>query len=416
MILKKWKKGTWAALLGMVILLLIGWRMAASVPKVDTVFPRKQTVVDLVVATGTIRSARQSALGTETYGQVREVWVQEGAVVRSGQKLVELESTLVRQRLEQAKWAAEGVRKEWERLRRGPQKEEIQRARAELDRAAAARLQAEQDFERMQRLFEDRLIPQADLERSKANFDQAKAVEGSWRSNLELLLRQPLVEDLEILGARLKEKEAAVRLAETEMQKTVLKAPYTGLVVKRHVEPGQSVVPGTALITLADLDQMEVVVETDENNLAKLRPGQEAVVAAPAFKERAFRARLIRIGPEVDPARGVIALRFRPLTVPEYIRPDMTVDVNIETGRFPETCTVPVTALLEEKGKSFVHILKGGRVARREVRVLTKGPEWAALADFDPTVQVVVKGTEVKEGQKIRARSRSRNISRESLP
>jgi len=399
-------KYKWLLLLGGAVLILIGWGLFSSAPKVDTVTPKKQAVVDLIVASGTVRSARQSALGLEIYGQIREVRVREGDVVQAGQILLDVDARQARERLDQARWAAVTARREWQRLQGGPQKEEIRRARSEVDKAAAARLMAEQDLQRMQRLYQEQLIPKADLERSQALFDQAKAVEEGLRSNLELMLRQPIAEDLKILEARLKEKEAALKVAETELKKTVLTAPFPGLVLKRQVEPGQSIVPGTPLITLADLEQVEVVVETDENNLSKIRRDQEAVVIPPAFKDRPFRARLVRIGPEVDPTRGVIALRFRPLTLPEYIRPDMTVDVNIETGRYSSVWTIPVTALLEEKGKAFIYVLQNGRAVRREVRLLTKGPEWAALADLEATAQVILKGTEVQDGQRVRPRRR----------
>jgi HlyD family secretion protein len=397
-------KYKWLGLLVLLVLLLAAWRWVAAVPRVETVFARKQAVVDLVIASGRIQSGRQSQVGSEVSGQVKQVRVREGDTVAAGQLLLELDDMETRQRLEQAHWAAETARKELERLRQGAQKEEINRARSELEKAGAVRFQAEQDHNRMQSLFEQKIIPKADLERSRATLDQALAVEKSLRSTLELLLRQPLVQDVEVMEARVKEKEAGVRVTKSELGKRGLTAPFKGLVIRRNVEPGQSVTPGMGLLTLADLDLLEIYVEIDENNISKVRKGQEAVVITPAYRDQPFRARLIRIGPEVDSGRGVIALRFLPMSVPSYIRPDMTVDVNIEVARFPEVCTLPTTTVLEEKGKSFIYLVEKGRAKRREVRLLSKGPEWVALADFDPKAVVVLRGTEVKEGQRIRAR------------
>ncbi len=385
-------------------LVLAGWWWRAQLPTVETVRARKQTVVDLVVGSGRIQSARQTVLGVEVTGVVERVWVREGDRVAAGQRLLALEASETHKRLEAALLAVETARKELIRLRRGTQGEEIDRARFKWERAQAGRRQAEADFSRLQDLYQQQLIAKAEWERAKTALDQAAAAEKGALSTLTLLLRQPLHEDVEIQEARLKEKEANAALIRRELEKRTLTAPFPGLVIKRMVEPGQAVTPGLGLLTLADLDRLEIYVETDESNLSKLRIGQAAQVLVPSYKAQPFRARLVRIGPEVDPARGVIALRLEPVSVPDFIRPDMTVDVSIEVGRYPEVCTLPATALLQEKGNTYVWVVSGGRTKRVEVEVLTKGPEWVALAGFDPGLAVVRRGIEVKEGQKVRWR------------
>ena len=400
--LKSSKTLRWALIGFFLALIPAAWWLLWSAPRVEVVEPRKQAVVDLVISSGKIRSGRQSEVGSEVAGVVVTVWVKEGDWVASGQKLVDLVVDETRLKQEQSRLAADTARLELNRVRRGPQAEEINRARSELARAEAVRIQAELDFNRRQRLFDQKIIAQADWERARTSLDQARAGEQVARDGLETLLKQPTSEDLKVAEARLREKEAAVRLSTRELQNRRILAPFEGLIVKRKVEPGQSVLPGSGILTLADMRNLEIYVETDENNLPKLRVGQKAVVIPPAYRDRSFSAQLFQIGPEVDPARGVVGLRFRPETLPDYVRLDMTVDVNVETARYPLALTLPASGLIEENGRSYVFLVKNHRAERREIQVLAKGPQWVALEGLDLNSQVIARATEVKPGQKIR--------------
>ncbi len=211
--LKSSKTIRWA-LIGLLLALVpAAWWLLWSDPRVEVVEPQKKAVVDLVVSSGKIRSARQSEVGSEVAGVVVNVRVKEGDWVVSGQELVDLEVDETRQKLEQSRLAADTARQELNRVRRGPQAEEINRARSELARAEAARIQAELDFNRRQRLLDQKIIALADWERARSSLDQARAGEQVARDGLEILLKQPTIEDLKVAQARLWEKEAAVLLA-----------------------------------------------------------------------------------------------------------------------------------------------------------------------------------------------------------
>jgi HlyD family secretion protein len=308
----------------------------------------------------------------------------------------------VERQVEQAQLALETTRQQLTQVQRGALPDEIDRERAELQRRRSARELAEQDLARALQLFEKRVLARADLDRARSTLDQARASEQSEEHNLQVLLQQPRVEDLRVAEARVRESEATLRLWQEQLRKRTIVSPADGLLLKRKVEPGQSVIPGSSLLVLSMMDKTEVYVETDENNLRKLQTGQKAVVVAPSFPDRPFQAVLTQINPDVDHARGVVGLRLRPESLPDFARPDMTLDVNIEVARIRDALSVPSTALLERDGKAYVLEVRGDLVVSAPVIVLGKGESRIAVSEIRPDALIVTRAAETKAGAVVR--------------
>ncbi|MCE5197547.1 MAG: efflux RND transporter periplasmic adaptor subunit [Armatimonadota bacterium] len=325
-------------------------------------------------------------------------------------------------------------------LQRGGRPAERRRAEAQLAQARAARVQAQADLNRARRLFGSGAISRADLDKAQATADQTRAAENAARQQLLLarqpasreqiaaaqadvqaaratleesvriaqqdlqrLLNLPRLEDVRVAESRVNEADAAVRAARDELAKRIIRSPLNGLVVTRSVEPGQSVNPGTTLLTVADMSRTEIYVETDEVNLPKLRPGQLATIVAPAYQQNPFNAVLTRVGPEIDTERGVVVLRLKPTSLPPYARPDITVDAYIEVGRFPNALAVPNSALIEEGERTYVFVVESRRAVRRSIRVLGRGQDYAAVEGVSTQDRVITEGTAVQDGQRVRA-------------
>jgi HlyD family secretion protein len=380
------------------------WQFFWTAAEVKVTRPQKRDVVEMVIASGRLRAVRQSDLGAEVAGTVEKVLVVEGDRVTAGQPLFVLRQTDSMRQLEQSQLALATAQRELERARRGPLPEEIRRERAELDRSRSARELAEKDYERASQLHRSGVLSLAELQRALSSMDQAKAAQQSADENLQALLKQPRIEDLQVAQAKVREAEAAIKLGEERLRQRTVAAPANGLIIKRQLEPGQSVVPGNALLTIAYMDRTEIYVETDENNLRKLRTGQNALVAAPAYQDRPFCAVLTQIGPDVDHKRGVVGLRLQPEALPDFVRPDMTMDVNIEVARFSNVWSLPLSSILEQEGLAHVLVVENGNAVSKKVTLLGKSGDWAALEGLAESSRVVIRATEIKAGQKVRER------------
>jgi multidrug resistance efflux pump len=365
------------------------------------VHPERRELVEYVVASGQLRPVRRSDIGAETAGTVDRVLADEGDRVRAGQTLIVLRQGEMERQVEQARFALETTRRQLEQVRRGALPDEISRERAELDRRRSARELEEQDLERTRRLFEKNLVAKADLDRARSSLDQARASEQSGQHNLQVLLAQPRPEDLAVAEARVRESEAMLKVYQEQLQKRIITSPSDGLILKRKVEPGQSVIPGNSLMVLSITDRSEVYVETDENNLRKLRVGQKAIVVAPSFPDRPFRAVLTQIEPQVDYARGVVGLRFRPESLPDFARVDMTLDVSIEVARIRDALTLPATAVLQQDGKASVLKFRNDRLEATPVLIIGKGSERVAVSGLAAGDLVALRAVEVKAGDSV---------------
>jgi HlyD family secretion protein len=328
------------------------------------VAPKVREVVEVVVVSGQLRAVREARLGVELAGTVEHVAVREGDRVKAGAVLLRLSLLDFEQQLAQA-----GAR----RLQ----------AEKELALAEADRVLAERDAMRIAQLFGQKVVSIEEQDRAVAARARAAAAVEAGR-------------------ARLADASAQVDLVRRQADKREIRAPFDGLVVRRRVEPGQSVTTGEALLWVAESAEQEIYVETDEGNLGKLRVGQKAMVAAPAFRERPFEATLALIGPRVDWDRGLVGLRLRPAVLPDYALPNMTVDVSIESNRWTGRPVLPAAAVLRERNGAAVLAVAGDRLERREVKVLGENPQWVVLEDLPLTWRVAARAAEAQPGRRYR--------------
>ncbi|MHB0997618.1 MAG: efflux RND transporter periplasmic adaptor subunit [Armatimonadota bacterium] len=324
-------------------------------------------------------------------------------------------------------------------LQRGGRPEDIQRALAELQQARAARQQAELDLQRAQTLFTRGAIARADLDRAQTALTTARAaeriseqrlaltrqpasaeeiaaakaqVQGAQatleesvriaRENLRQLQNLPQPEEIRVAEARLNEARGAFQQSLNELAKRTIKSPINGLVISRNVEPGQSVTLGATLMEISDMSTTEIIVETDESNLPRLKVGQLALAVSPSYPDQPFRAVVSKIGPSVENERGIVDLILRPTTVPSYARPELTVDVNIEVRRINDAIAVPVSSVVTIDDTSYVYIVSGGRAERRMVDVLARGENLIAIDGISAGTPVIINGTTVSPGKPVR--------------
>jgi HlyD family secretion protein len=355
----------WGWWLGLAAVIAVGgFLVFRPPPSLAVVTARAREVVEVVVVSGQLRAVREARVGVEVGGTVEEVAVREGDRVAAGAVLARLRLFDFEQQLAQA---------EARRLN----------AEKELALAEADRVLAEREAVRIGRLFAQTVVSEDEQDRATAG--RARAVAA-----------------VEAARARLNDAGVQIELVRRQADKREVRAPFEGLVVRRLVEPGQSVTTGEALLWIAETAQQEIYVETDENNLAKLRAGQRAIVAAPAFRNRPFEAVLTQIGPRVDWDRGLIGLRLTPGTLPDYARPNMTVDVSIESNRWSGAPALPAAAVLRERTGAAVLVVEGDRLIRRPVTVLGENPQWIAVEGLAAGAQVAANAAGAQVGRRYR--------------
>lgn len=274
------------------------------------------TVGDLtlsVVAVGTLEPRNIVAVGSELSGIVRTVHVEANDLVRAGQPLAELDTTLLAAQVRQSRAQVAAA--------------QAQLAQAKVTEAAAARAR-----DRSRRLAGSAGLSEADLDQAVTAWEQADAAVG-------------------VAAAQVEQARAGLATAEANLDKAVIVAPIDGVILERTVEPGQAVVSAfqaATLFTVAeDLEHMQVAVEIDEAHVGRLQAGQAATFTVAARPDRMFDAMVHKV--HVAPMPGLSVVTYAAelyLDNPDgLLLPGMTATAEIVTDRLEGVLQVPNTAL-----------------------------------------------------------------------
>jgi HlyD family secretion protein len=225
-------------------------------------------------------------------------------------------------------------------------------------------------------------------------------------AQLQVQSNRPKGSDYALAQTALAQARASLELAQAKLDQTAIRAPVDGTLIARSVEPGNVVQAGKELMVLAPAGETQVVVQIDEKNLAQLKLGQQALASADAFPRERFKAELVYINPGVDALRGAVEVKLRVANPPAYLRQDMTVSVDIEVARSPNTVVVPADAVRDAGGsRPWVLAVNGWRTERRDVRLGLRGHGRVEVLEGVADGDLVIPAGQqsVRAGQRVRA-------------
>ncbi|MEO7399603.1 MAG: efflux RND transporter periplasmic adaptor subunit, partial [Polaromonas sp.] len=168
--------------------------------------------------------------------------------------------------------------------------------------------------------------------------------------------------------------EAAVAMAQARLARLAIVSPVDALVLTRSVEPGSMAQPGRVLLTLAALGGTRIDANVDEKNLRLLTLGMPAKAVADAYPGQSFDAQLSYIAPAVDPQRGTVEVRLAVPNPPAFLRPDMTVSVEMVGGSKKDALVLPSGAVRDaDREAPWVLLYSGGQAVRAPVKLGLRG-------------------------------------------
>ena len=336
-------------------------------------------------------------VGSTLTGRVLQVAVAAGAMVKSGDVLVRLESDELRATLAQAR---AGETQAAARLA-GLRSTGRSAAQAGVAQAASVLVAAQADLQRTQELMAQGFVSQARLDEARRALAVAQAqLDGA--AAQRAAVAEPGA-DVAQAQAQLALATSARAAAAARLDQAVLRAPADARALVRAVEPGQIVQPGRALFTLALAGPLQLVAQVDERYLEQLQAGQVASVLADAYPTQRFTARVLSIAPLVDAQRGAIEVRFSVAQPPAFLREDMTLSVEVETARREQALVVPADALRgDTSAGQSVWLVRDGRVQARAVRLGLRTLAAAEIVEGLSAGDVVLLGPAPQPGKRVR--------------
>lgn len=275
---------TWWILGGLVALLGIGLFVAKQTGLIGKVKPTevefskavKKDIIERVSASGRVQPEIEVKISPEVSGEIIGLYVQEGDSVKQGQLLLKIRPNNYEAFLSRAQAAVNSS------------KADVERAKASLSQSQAQLIRAKTDFERNKKLHDEKVISDADFEKSEADFRVATQNAEAAKATLEAS------------KFNVQSSEASLRDAVENLRKTTIYAPQNGTISKLNVEIGDRVVgtsqmAGTEMMRIANLHNMEVRVDVNENDIVRVNVGDTTEIEVDSYGDRKFKGLVTEI-------------------------------------------------------------------------------------------------------------------------
>jgi len=313
--------------------------------KVATDLVSKRTIVETVSANGKIQPETEVKLSPDVSGEIIDLYVKEGDVIKKGQILAKVNPEIYRSTLDRVIGALNS------------QKANLANSKARLAQVKAQFINASNSFDRSKKLYAQKAISSAEYDQAVSSFEQAKS---------EVTAGEESVKASEF---GVSSAEASVKESNENFSKTTIYAPGDGIVSKLNVEKGERVAgasqfsAGTEIMRIANMDLMRVNVSVNENDIVRVKLGDTALIEVDSYLNRKFKGIVTEIATSANTV-GLTAdqvtnfdvkvrilkesyVDLQPKNQPTYspFRPGMSANVDIMTKRVETVLTIPIQAV-----------------------------------------------------------------------
>jgi HlyD family secretion protein len=348
------KKITWIIIIGVVLLIAVMSLKNCSgnkAIKVSTEKATKRNIVETVSANGKIQPEVEVKISSDVSGEIVELFVKEGDQVKKGDLLCKINPLIYESNSSRMVATLNGA------------KANLSNSRSRLDQIKASFVNVEASYQRNKKLFDQGAISQSDFDASKAAYEGAKAdVKGA-------------EDNVDAAEFNVKSTEASLKEANDNLAKTNIYSPVNGTVSKLNKEKGERVVgtaqmEGTEILRLANLNEMEVSVDVNENDIVRVHNGDTSLIEVDAYLDRKFKGIVTEIANSAN-TTGVTADQVTNFTVKIRIlqesyqdlilanknaapfRPGMSATVDVQTKKVGSVISVPIQSVTTRSDSSL---------------------------------------------------------------
>ena len=356
----------------------------------------RRTISNIVPASGELIPSETVIVRPSTNTPSRTITaihVQEGARVRTGDILIEVDTRGLELELAGARASFDAARLRLEDLERGPDAAEISSSEAALQAARLRRDQQQTALARTRQLVERDLATEAQLREAE---NDARIAEADYEVRLrehERLLRGTPTEQLRSQQSSVASAENALRRAELAFEEATVRSPADGVIAEVHVVRGDVTGSNTELVTIVESNPMIFRAGVDENDIDSLAAGNEVQVRPFGLQGQVFPGEVVRIGQRAR-SQGNLTVFEVDVAVPNpdgRLRWGMSADADIVTGFAEDALVVPIAAVRRAGRASAVTVQQGGEQAVREISLgLQSGNLVEVRSGLDAGEQIVV--------------------------
>ena len=249
-----------------------------------------------IEASGTLEAV-EVRVSAKVPGQVDQLYVDEGSQVKTGDTLAILDHSTQDIQLRQLQAGVSLADAQYQLLVNGARSEDIQQASDALKQLESSAKVAADDYNRMKDLFASKSISKKQFDDAESRYTITKAQLNSAKENLKKMQRFARPEDLEAAKARLDQAKANADLLRKQITDASIVAPVTGTVTNKPVEVGELVGVGTTVVTISQLETLNLMIYVSDNELGKVKLGGSADIVIDTYPDKTFTGRVVYISP-----------------------------------------------------------------------------------------------------------------------
>jgi len=340
-------------------------------------------IVSEVIGTGALEARTQVAISAKISGLIVQVVADQGDRITKGQVLATLDDGDLREQVQVAK--ADVAANE----------AAVEHATAAIASADATAVEARASYARSAELHNKGFISDEDLEQATRQRDVAEAD-----------LRTAQLAKVEV-ERQVQKAQASLRYYQERLADTVIRSPFEGLVIQRSREPGDIVVPGSAILQIISTEQMWVSAWVDESAMSSLKTGQPARVVFRSEPDKSYRGTVSRMAPLVDRETREFLVDVTVKELPKNWAVGQRAEVYIQTASKDQALLVPAAAILWQGRRPGVFISNGGHAAWRDVELGLRSSETVEVLKGLSPGEVVIwldepKGAALTRGRAVK--------------
>lgn len=378
-------------------------RQQATLEQVRTVALEQTSLSVTVSANGTVEPEQTTNVSPKNSGRLEQVVVSEGDYVETGQILAYMDDSNLQGDLLQAQGQLESAVANLAMMEAGNRPQEIAQATANLASAEADLRQAEADLDRYEQLYTEGAIAAQEVDSYRTAQDTAQAQVDAEQHALSLVQAGYRQEEIDQARAQVTEAQGNLTSVTTQIEDTIIRAPFSGIVTARYADPGDFVAPTTAasetssatsssILSLASTYQ--VVANVSETDIARIQPGQSVTVTADAYSEQTFSGTVAQVAEQATVSSNVTSFEVR-VDIDDSQRqlsPGMNVDVEFQVESLDHVWVVPTVAIVRQETGEGVMVLTGeGEQQFQAVETgITVGNQTEVTSGLNGDEQVIV--------------------------
>lgn len=345
--------------------------------------------IPLVTASGYVVPRHKVEVSSKIVGRVKDVKIVRGVQVKEGDILLTIEDDDFQARVRSAEAQQAMIQARLTELRAGSRPQEVAAANAAVASSAATRTNAQLEMQRLEALARKGAVSKQDADRARTAFDVATARWDADRKNAELVKIGARKEVIEAAEAQLREAQANLELARTELDYTVIRAPITGTILEKLADQGELVTNtnfgGTrgaksSVVTMADLSDLQIEVDLNESELSKVKLGQKTEIRLDANPKMIYTGEVDEISPQADRQKGTVQVKVKFLDPDKSVMTELNARVTFLGEIVPTEATtpgqpqlwIPAAAIVRDNGNSRVYLVTEGKAVAKPVTLGTE--------------------------------------------